>query len=340
MSAIVNAALYKDGKRVLAKQTLRETYQALHSDSCAMAWIDIYQPEQREIESLAKEFELHDLLLEDIIQAHQRPKLERYESTLFVVLHAARYLDKEEEVKFGELHVLVGPDYVVALRHGDAPDLSAVRSRLESSPELLALGPEAVLYAITDKVVDEYLPVTNGLEIDIEQIEYQVFSGDADVSRRIYELSGEVADFQRAVRPLRRILFDLQAGFNKYEVNQELQSYLRDVEDHLVEVSENTDVFRAALKDILTVNATLITQRQMEEMRILNEAGAEENVAMKKISAWAAIIFAPSLIGSIYGMNFDVMPELHWAFGYPFALGLMLLVAVALYIVFRVKKWI
>ena len=340
MSTIVDAALYKNGKRVMTKQTLRETYQALRTDSGAIAWIDIYKPEQREIESLAQEFELHDLLLEDIIQAHQRPKIERYGATLFVVLHAARYIDKEEEVEFGELHVLAGPDYVVTFRHGDAPDLSTVRSRLELSPELLAFGPEAILYAITDKVVDEYLPVTSGLEVDIEQIEYQVFSGDPSVSRRIYKLSGEVADFQRAVRPLKRILFDLQAGFSKYKVNEELQSYLRDVEDHLVEVSENADVFSASLKDILTVNATLITQRQMEEMRILNEAGAEENVAMKKISAWAAIIFAPSLVGSIYGMNFDVMPELHWAFGYPFALGLMAAVAVALYIIFRIKKWI
>ncbi|MDR3052951.1 MAG: magnesium and cobalt transport protein CorA [Coriobacteriales bacterium] len=340
MNTSVDAALYKDGARVKTSCTLGETYQALHANPGAMAWIELNNPSTQVIESLAREFEFHDLLLEDIIQAHQRPKLERYESTLYVVLHAARYLDKEEEVEFGELHVVLGPDYVVTLRHGGAPDLSGVRTRLESSPDLLTFGPEAVLYAIADAVVDEYAPVTRGLELDIEQIEYQVFSGDPTVSRRIYELSGEVADFQRAVRPLRRILIDLRSGFAKYGVNEYLQSYLRDVEDHLVEVSENTERFGATLKDILTVNATLMTQRQIEEIRALNEAGAQENDAMKRISAWAAIIFAPSLVGGIYGMNFDIMPELHWAFGYPFALGLMLTLAVVLYVVFKKKRWL
>lgn len=340
MGMIVDAALYKNGARIKTTHSLSETYRTLREDPDTLAWIELSKPSPAEIESLAQEFEFHDLLLEDIIQAHQRPKLERYESTLFVVLHAARYLDKEEEVEFSELHIIVGPDYVVTLCHGEAPRLSGVRTRLEQDAELLAFGPEAILYAITDTVVDEYAPVTRGLEIDIEQIEYQVFSGHPDVSRRIYELSGEVADFGRAVRPLKRILADLSSGFEKYQVNTELQSYLRDVEDHLVEVYENTERFSASLKDILTVNATLMTQRQMEEIRALNEAGSEENIAMKKISAWAAIIFAPSLVGSIYGMNFDIMPELHWAFGYPFALGLMLAVALILFIIFKIKKWI
>ena len=340
MSTVVDAALYKDGVRTKTTKTLSETYQAIHSDPGAVAWIELDKPSPSEIESLAREFEFHDLLLEDIIQAHQRPKLERYETTLFVVLHAARYLDKEEEVAFSELHIIVGPNYVVTLRHGEAPNLLGARTRLEATPELLALGTEAILYAITDTVVDEYSPVTRGLEADIEQIEYQVFSGDPNVSRRIYELSGEVADFGRAARPLKQILIDLRAGFSKYKVNEDLQSYLRDVEDHLVRVSESIERFSASLKDILTVNATLMTQRQMEEIRALNEAGAEESIAMKKISAWAAIIFAPSLVGSIYGMNFDNMPELHWSLGYPFALGLMLAVAVALFIIFKIKKWI
>jgi magnesium transporter len=337
---IIDAALYKEGKRIQTTRTLEESYKALRSDSGALAWIELNNPNRQEIDSLAHEFEFHDLLLEDIIQAHQRPKLERYESALFVVLHPARYLDKEEEVQFSELHLIIGPDYVVTLRHGEIPNLSKIRARLESDLELLAVGPEAILYAIVDAVVDAYSPVTRGLELDIEQIEYQVFSGDPTVSRRIYELSQEVADFQRAVRPLKRILLDLRSGFTKYEVEEELRSYLRDVEDHLVEVSENTEKFAASLKDILTLNATLMTQRQMEEIRALNEASAEENDAMKKISAWAAIIFAPSLVGGIYGMNFDTMPELHWLFGYPFALGLMLLVAGILFGIFKKKKWI
>jgi magnesium transporter len=160
------------------------------------------------------------------------------------------------------------------------------------------------------------------------------------VSRRIYELSGEVVDFQRAVRPLQGILAGLSAGFTKYEVSEELRSYLRDVADHLTEVTEQIETFRVALRDILTVNATLMSQRQMEAIRELNEAGAAETEAMKRISAWAAIIFAPSLIGGIYGMNFDFMPELHWAFGYPFALGLMLAVMAVLFVIFKRKRWL
>jgi magnesium transporter len=337
---IVDAALYQGGKRVKTTYALGETYRALHTDPGSMAWIELDNPSNEEIESLAREFEFHDLLLEDIIQAHQRPKLERYGSILFIVLHAARYLDKEEEVEFGELHIVMGPDYIVTLQHGAAAKLSGIRERLEANLELLATSPEAVLYTLVDMVVDEYVPVTRGLDIDIEQIEYQVFSGDPDVSRRIYELSGEVADFRRAVRPLRRVLVDLSSGFAKYQVQENLRSYLRDVEDHLVEVSENIEKFSASLRDMLTVNATLMSQRQIEEIRTLSEAGAEESDAMKKISAWAAILFAPSLVGGIYGMNFDHMPELHWFFGYPFALGLMLLIAAILFTIFKKKKWI
>jgi magnesium transporter len=225
------------------------------------------------------------------------------------------------------------------VRHSRTPDLGVVRHRMEESPELLALGPEAVLYAILDSVVDGFAPVVAGLNKDIEEIESQVFRGDPTVSRRIYELSGEVIEFQRSVRPLHGMLDALVAGFEKYGTNEELQRYLRDVADHATTVGERVAGFRQSLSDILAVNATLVNQAQNEEVKRLTEASYAQNEEVKRISAWAAIIFAPTLIGTIYGMNFD-MPELQWAFGYPFALALMIVVAVVLWLIFRSRGWL
>jgi magnesium transporter len=236
-----------------------------------------------------------------------------------VVLKAARYRDATEEVEFGEVHLFVGPDFVVTVRHAEAPNLAAVRRRVERDPELLSRGAEAVLYAIMDKVVDGYAPVVAGLENDIDEIETEVFRGDPKVSRRIYELSREVIEFQRATRPLTGMLEQLRGGFQKYGVDEELQRSLRDVADHVTEVVEKVDGFRELLRDILTVNATLVAQQQNEEMKSLAIASSEQNEEVKRISAWAAILFAPTLIGTVYGMNFDKMPELHWQYGYPFA---------------------
>jgi magnesium transporter len=215
-----------------------------------------------------------------------------------------------------------------------------VRRRLEASPEMLARGPEAVLYAILDEVVDGYGPVVAGLENDIDEIEIQVFGGDPGVSRRIYELSREVIDFQRAARPLAGVLEGLSGGFAKYGVDEELQRYLRDVNDHLTQVVERVDGLRQLLQNILTVNATLVAQQQNDEMRSLTEASYNQNEEVKKISSWAAILFAPTLIGTVYGMNFVHMPELGWVFGYPFALTLMALVCGVLYLVFRRRDWL
>ena len=324
--SIVESAVYDAGRRVASPDTLAETYRSLREQEAGMAWIGLYRPDEAELASLATEFDLHELAVEDAIQAHQRPKLERYGATLFVVLRAARYLDDVEKVEFGELHLFIGPDFVVTVRHSESPDLGAVRIRLEQDVELLARGPEAVLYAILDAVVDGYAPVVTGLQNDIDEIETEVFRGDPEVSRRTYELSQEVVDLQRATHPLAVMLAALGAGFSKYHVDEELQRYLRDVADHVTQVNERIDGFRVALRDILTVNATLVAQRQNEEV--------------KKISAWAAILFAPTLIGTVYGMNFTVMPELGWRFGYPFALSLMALVSVGLYAVFKRRDWI
>jgi magnesium transporter len=339
-ASLVDSAVYVDGDRVASPSSLGDSFQALQAHDDAVAWIGLYRPDQHELASLASEFGLHELALEDAILAHQRPKLERYDDTLFVVLRAARYLDDAEEVEFGEVHVFVGPDFVITVRHAEAPDLAAVRRRLESNPDLLRLGPEAILYAILDRVVDGYVPVVAGLENDIDEIETEVFRGDPQVSRRIYELTREVIEFERATRPLTTVLRNLSAGFDKYGTDDELQRYLRDVDDHLTQVIEQVDGFRLLLRDILTVNATLVAQQQNEEMRVLTEASVDQNEELKRISAWAAILFAPTLIGTAYGMNFDYMPELHWRLGYPFALTLMVLTSIGLYLVFKRRHWI
>ena len=339
-ASLVDSAVYVDGDRVESPASLGDCYRALRSHDDAVAWIGLYRPDQHELASVAAEFGLHELALEDAILAHQRPKLERYDDTLFVVLRPARYLDDLEEVEFGEVHVFVGPDFVITVRHSESPDLAAVRRRLESNPDLLRRGPEAILYAILDRVVDGYAPVVAGLENDIDEIETEVFRGDPQVSRRIYELTREVIEFQRATRPLAAVLRNLTAGFAKYGTDDELQRYLRDVDDHLTQVIEQVEGFRQLLRDILTVNATLVAQQQNEEMKTLTEASLDQNEEVKRISAWAAILFAPTLIGTVYGMNFDRMPELGWGLGYPFALLLMLLVSLVLYGVFRRRGWI
>ena len=339
-ASVVDSAVYVAGDRVESPRSLAETYRSLREHDGAVGWIGLYRPDHHELGSLAQEFGLHELAVEDAIKAHQRPKIERYDDTLFVVLRAAHYDDALEEVHFGEVHVFVGPDFVITVRHSESPDLSAVRRRLESNPDLLTLGPEAILYAILDRIVDGYRPVVAGLGNDIDEIETEVFGSDPQVSRRIYELSREVIEFQRATRPLAAVLQQLTAGFEKYGTDEELQRYLRDVSDHLIQVIEQVAGYRQLLRDILTVNATLVAQRQNEEMRALSEASIEQNDDVKRISAWAAILFAPTLVGTVYGMNFDQMPELHWALGYPMALVLMVLVSVTLWGVFKLRRWI
>ncbi|WP_438310630.1 magnesium and cobalt transport protein CorA [Streptomyces sp. HUAS TT3] len=338
--SVIDSAVYRQGRRVATPATLAETFRRLREQPNRMAWIGLHRPTETELLSLAEEFNLHELAVEDALEAHQRPKLERYGDTLFVVLRAARYLDAPEEVEFSELHIFVGPDFLITVRHGAAPDLPAVRRRMEETPELLSLGPEAALYAILDAVVDGYAPVVEGVQNDMDEIETEVFRGDPEVSRRIYELSREMVEFQRATRPLVAMLHGLMAGFAKYGTDEELQRYLRDVADHVTHTSERVDGFRQALTEILTVNATLVSQQQNAEMRALAEAGFEQNEEIKKISSWAAILFAPTLVGTIYGMNFEDMPELKWAGGYPFAILLMAVVCVSLYVIFKKRDWL
>jgi magnesium transporter len=322
---IVGNAVYVDGRRAEEPGSLQETYEAVRQRR-GVAWIALYKPTEEEFGSVAREFGLHPLAVEDPIKAPLRTKLEHYEGTLFLVLKAARYLDETETVEFGEVDIFVGEDFVVMVLRGEPAALAPMRERLEGEPELLRRGPEAILYAIIERVVDGYAPVVAGLENDIDEIETEVFSGNAGVSRRIYELSREVIEFQRATEPLPAILDRLINGGEAPEVDAEVQKYLHLVQDRVLRITERVEGFRQLLQNILSVNLT--------------GASIAQNDQVKKISAWAAILFAPTLIGTVYGMNFDYMPELYWTFGYPFAMVLMVMVSVTLYLVFKRRGWL
>jgi magnesium transporter len=326
---IVDRAVYREGRRASEPDDLSELHAACQSGD-AVAWLGLFEPGEEEFEAVAREFELHELAVEDAVKAHQRPKLERYDDTLFIVLRPARYVDETETVLFGEVEIFVGPRFVITVRHGDAPELGPVRRRLEVRPDLLRRGPMAIVYALLDYVVDGYEPVVAGLENDIDEIEDEVFGASPTVSRRIYELTREVIEFQRATAPLNEMVARLR---DEPGLDEEERRYLRDVQDHALRAEEQAAAFRALLQNILSVNLTL-------ETKTLSEVSLAQNEQVKTISAWAAILVAPTLIGTIYGMNFDHMPELHWTLGYPLALALMVLVSVVLYIVFKRRRWI
>ncbi|MET0589891.1 MAG: magnesium and cobalt transport protein CorA [Naasia sp.] len=336
---IVDNAVYVDGVRVTEPPSLEETFETAR-DRDGMAWIGLYRPSDEELRAVADEFGLHSLAVEDALKGHQRSKLERFGDVIFVVLRPARYLDDEEKVEFGEVHLFVGPTFVVTVRHAESPDLGAVRRRMETTPDLLRLGPLAVLYGVLDQVVDEYDPIVEGLQNDIDEIEDQLFSGPGDSARRIYELLREVIAFQRAVSPLLPMLRMLDDGFEKKEIDVELRRNLRDVQDHALRIADRADSFRQLLQNALVTNSTLVAELQNSEMRRLSEVSLQQGEQVKRISSWAAILFAPSLVTGIYGMNFRFMPELDWAAGYPFALGLMILLSGSLFLAFKRRGWL
>jgi magnesium transporter len=329
---IVDNAVYVGGHRMQNPASLDDTFE-LMKEREGMAWIGLFRPEPAEVHAVAAEFGLHPLAVEDALSGHQRSKLELYGDSLFAVLRPAQYNDATETVIFGELHVFVGPDFVVTIRHADSPDLAAVRHRMEADPELLAKGPAAVLYAILDQVVDEYAPVVAGVQTDIDEIEDQLFgpAEDDTLSERIYRLSREVIHFQRSVQPLEAMLETLKGA--KQDIDVELQRNYRDVIDHVIRIADKVDSLRHILDKALTVHSTLVARRQ-------TETGLEQNDVVRKISSWAAILFAPTLVAGVYGMNFDHMPELHWLFGYPMAVGLMFVLGYGLYWVFKRNKWL
>jgi magnesium transporter len=329
---IIDCAVYHDGDRRPGDLALADAFEAA-SDDNAFVWIGLYEPDEHEFESVRREFNLHELAVEDAIKAHQRPKLEVYDDSLFVVLKTARYLEAEEVVEFGEIMLFLGPQFVVTVRHKPASELRGVRKQIESRPDLLRFGPSAVLYAIVDRVVDDYLPVIDGLDEDIKEVEKEVFSeAGSNPAERIYMLKREVIEFHQSTAPLTEPLDRLVRGQVPL-LHQEMPEYFRDVQDHLLRIVEQVSGFRELLTSVLQANLTQVALLQ-------NEVGMRLNADMRKISAWVAIVAVPTMIAGIYGMNFDYMPELRWTGGYPGALLAMVVACGFLYRAFKRNGWL
>jgi magnesium transporter len=322
---IVDLAVYKDGQRK-EDVSLEHAFEACHMPG-ALVWIGLHEPTPDEFDSVRREFELHELAVEDAMNGHQRPKLEVYENNqLFIVLKTARYFEPDV-LEFGEIHIFVGEGYVVTVRHGQATPLHDVRLQLEKHPEMLRHGAGAVLHAILDKVVDDYTPVMTNIDVDITELEAEAFGDEVPtgLTERIYRLKRQVINLHRAIAPLSEPLGRLSDG--RYPlIHEDMRPYFRDVYDHLLRAVQQADQFRELLTSILEANLTQVSVRQNEEMR--------------KISAWAAILAVPTLIAGIYGMNFRNMPELHWQYGYPLALLAMVSISVGLYHFFRHIDWL
>jgi len=321
---IVDCAVYRDGAREGGLLTVDEAYSACRGGS-GFAWIGLYEPTEAEFDDVRRRFALHELAVEDMVQAHQRPKLEVYGESLFVVLKTAVYREETATVEFGEIQMFIGKDFLIAVRHGGT-DLREARRGIEARPDLLVQGPAAVLYAIIDRVVDGYQPVLDGVDSDIREVEEQVFSDEAEnPAERIYRLKREVLALHDSMNRLPESIDRLARG-SFVLVAPEMRPYFRDIEDHLLKMVAEIESFRELLTSVLTANLTQVTVRQNEDMR--------------RISAWAAMVTVPTLIAGIYGMNFESMPELSWQYGYPLVLGSIAGAVVAIYLYFHKIGWI
>jgi magnesium transporter len=324
---IVDCAVYEGGRRREGNLDLEQAYAASRStDGSAFVWIGMKEPTQEEFDSVAREFYLHELAVEDAVKAHQRPKIEEYEHTLFIVLKTAKYHDHTETVEIGEINLFVGDGFLISVRHGAPSPLDGVRRAIEAREDLLRCGPGAVMHAITDRVVDDYLPVLQGIEDDIEEVEVEVFSPDRrNPTERIYKLKREVLSMHKATAPLIDPLAKL-AGGDVAHVHDDIREYFRDVYDHVARANDAVESMREMLNGILDANTAQVSVRQNEDMR--------------KISAWVAIVAVPTMVAGIYGMNFEHMPELKWELGYPAALLLMAVVCLTLYRYFKRVGWL
>ena len=323
--SIVDCAHYRDGVRQHKGPLSIEKAATAARGDADFVWLGLYEPSDEEMGNVAREFDLPELAVEDAEESHQRPKLEDYEGSFFIVLRPARYDDDKEEVGFGEIHLFIGAGYVIAVRHAEAGELGPARERLEGRQDLLEQGPAAAVWAILDKVVDDYEPVVQGLETDIEEVEQEIFRDGSDPTERIYRLKREVIEFHRAVSPLLEPLHDLERGAFP-QVDERLRSFFRDVADHARRVDELVMGQRELLTSVLEANLALQSVRQ--------------NTVVKQISAWAAIIAVPTFIASVYGMNFEHMPELDSPIGYPLALAVMAACVLVLHQFFRRIGWL
>lgn len=322
---LVDCALYRDGRREQAGDDLSDAL-ATARRSGGFLWLGLHEPSEAEFDRVAAQFDLHKLAVEDAIRAHQRPKLEQYDHTMFCVLKTIEYIDATSDIEVGEINVFLGDGFVVTVRHGPGLELGQVRRRLEKQEDhLLAHGPVVVLYAVCDRVVDVYEEVVGELEIDIDEVEQTVFSDDrSNDAERIYKLKREVLEFRRSVLPLVDPVETLATSHPR--VAAEARPFLRDVHDHLLRVAERVEGFDTQLTDILNANLAQVSVRQNEDMR--------------RISAWVAIAAVPTMVAGIYGMNFDNMPELHWRYGYFAVLFLMAVVCLLLYRAFKRSGWL
>jgi magnesium transporter len=325
---IVDCALYRDGVRVQLDShggALETLHDARGSDG-GFVWVGLLDPDEQELTRVAEMFGLHPLAVEDAWHAHQRPKLERYDDSYFLVLKTLWYVDERDAVETGEVNLFWGSDFVVSVRHGEGTELHSARNHLEEEKELLGHGPVSVVYAVCDRVVDSYEEVAAALEIDVDEVEESVFSPvRSDDSPRIYVLKRELAEMRRAVVPLKEPMNRFATGMLP-AVPSETGPFFRDVHDHLVRVSEVIE----------TLDGLLSTAFQAQVARI----GMQQNEDMRKISAWVAIAAVGTLIAGIYGMNFRYMPELEWRYGYPVVLLVMLAASVGLYRLFKRSGWL
>ena len=327
-AVIVDCAVYTDGRRRPGQLAVDDALEAA-AEPDSFVWIGLYEPTSEEFEAVRVELGLHPLAVEDAILAHQRPKLEVYDGDLFLVVKTARYDDDAESVEFAEVQLFVGASYVVSVRHGEAGALAEVRAAMELDPDRVRCGPMAVLHAVVDHVVDGYGPVIEGLDADMAEIEDAVFDPErprgTDPSKRIFRLKREVLDLHRNTEPLLEPLGRLVAG--DLPLSQPaLRDYFRDVEDHLTRTVASVGLLRVLLSDALDANLALVTVRQNDDMRTM--------------SAWLAIGGFPTVLGAIYGMNFEHMPELGWKYGYLVVIGAMALVCAMLYRRFKKVGWL
>ena len=326
---IVDCAIYQGGRRTATPGDLSDALAAARAAGDSFIWIGMHEPTAAEFDNVASEFGLHPLAVEDALNAHQRPKMEGYRAALFTVVKPLSYDDDAARVTASELMVFIGDAFVVTVRHGEAHTAADVRTRMEDTPEVLRHGPVAVLYAICDSVVDDYLDIAADLQVDLEELEEQVFSPTGGDSARlasvIYAFKRQVLEFRRATSPLSEPMARLAAGDAPF-TNPRTKPFFRDVADHLARANEAGDGLDRLLSDILAAHLTQVGVRQNDDMR--------------KISAWAAMAVAPTMIAGIYGMNFDHMPELHQIWGYPAVLALMATVVTGLYLLFKHRGWL
>ncbi|MFI9613921.1 magnesium/cobalt transporter CorA [Streptomyces sp. NPDC052023] len=329
---IVDCAIYRDGHRTEGPEDLSDALAEARAVG-GFVWIGLHEPSEREFDLVTEEFSLHPLSVEDALKAHQRPKLEVYDDSLFVVLKPVVYEPESDAVSTGEVMIFLGDAFVVTVRHGVGSPLAAVRRRLEQEPELLGKGPTAVLYAVADATVDHYVEVSAELQTDLEELEADVFSPDSGGSRhsasRIYGFKRQIMEFRRATGPLAVPLNRLAGvetlGGSVPFVDDKARPFFRDVNDHLTRVNESVEGLDRLVSDVLSAHLAQMSVRQNDDMR--------------KISAWAAMAAIPTMIAGIYGMNFEHMPELRWVWAYPAVIAVMAAMEVLLYRTFKRRGW-